>query len=446
MFKPFEQKILVRILVLPLSFGLLTWLFSRGDHLLCLLLVPLIIYQLYHIFHQQCKVYNELEQFTEAIQYRDFSRRFNEKATDVELQPLHRAFNLLSDSFKQVSKEKETQYQYLQQILEVVDTGIISFEQEGGEIVWMNDSVKKMLSLPQLKNIEALEKRNKVLFDEILTISIDDNRLLDLTLGKERYKMLLTSTAFKIDHKQFKLVAFKNISEAVEETEADAWSRLLRVMTHEIMNSIAPISSLASTLNTLVDESVKNKEPQTSYHEDLKVGITTIGKRSEALLKFAETYRNLNKITTLNLQKVYVRDLFENQNNLMLPTLAERNIELEIILKDPSIQIEVDSSLIEQVLINLMVNAIEAVKDEENPKITMSAALDAHKKCVLKVNDNGPGIPEELLDKIFIPFFSTKKTGSGIGLNLCKQIMMLHKGSITVQTVERVGTSFVLTV
>jgi signal transduction histidine kinase len=129
----------------------------------------------------------------------------------------------------------------------------------------------------------------------------------------------------------------------------------------------------------------------------------------------------------------------------MLPTLTERNIELEIILKDPSIQIEVDSSLIEQVLINLLVNAIEAVKDLESPKITLSAGYDIHKKCIIKVSDNGPGIPEDLLDKIFIPFFSTKKTGSGIGLNLCKQIMMLHKGSITVQTIEDVGTSFALT-
>jgi signal transduction histidine kinase len=130
----------------------------------------------------------------------------------------------------------------------------------------------------------------------------------------------------------------------------------------------------------------------------------------------------------------------------MAPGLTARNIDLEIILKDPSIQIEVDSSLLEQVLINLLVNAIDAVKGREKPKIILSAEYDGSRKCFIKVTDNGPGIPAELLDKIFIPFFSTKKTGSGIGLNLCKQIMMLHKGNIQVETIEGVGTSFILVI
>jgi signal transduction histidine kinase len=310
----------------------------------------------------------------------------------------------------------------------------------------MNEAIKNMLNLPHLKNISALEKRNQFLLDEIKGIPVGENKLITLQPLKGQAKFLLSATAFQVEQQQFKLVTFQNISEAIEETEAEAWSRLLRVMTHEIMNSIAPISSLAQTLKALVKESKDNAEPQPSYQQDLEIGIDTIRKRSEALLKFADTYRNLNKITTLNLQKVYVRDLFESQSNLMAPTLAERNIELEIILKDPSIQIDVDASLLEQVLINLLVNAIDAVKEQAEPRITVSAEIDSQRRCIIKVNDNGPGIPAEVLDKIFIPFFSTKKTGSGIGLNLCKQIMMLHKGNIHVNSVEGVGTSFILTV
>ena len=162
------------------------------------------------------------------------------------------------------------------------------------------------------------------------------------------------------------------------------------------------------------------------------------------MLKFAETYRNLNKITTLNLKKVYVRDLFENMHQLMQPTMAQKNIELEIILKDPDLQLEADTNLVEQVLINLIVNAMEAVKDREEPRIILSAYLTGNRRTVIKVTDNGIGMPDEVVDKIFIPFFSTKKNGSGIGLSLCKQIMMLHRGNVQVQSIEGQGTAFLM--
>jgi signal transduction histidine kinase len=178
--------------------------------------------------------------------------------------------------------------------------------------------------------------------------------------------------------------------------------------------------------------------------EDLELGIETIKRRSEGLLKFAETYRSLNKITTLNLKKVYVRDIFENLLQLMSPSLEQKNIEVETILKDPDLMLEADTSLLEQVLINLVVNAMEAIKDQPEPRIVLAAYLSNNRKTVIKVADNGYGISPELIDKIFIPFFSTKKNGSGIGLSLCKQIMMLHRGNIQVQSSAGEGTAFLL--
>jgi len=217
------------------------------------------------------------------------------------------------------------------------------------------------------------------------------------------------------------------------------------VMTHEIMNSVAPISSLADTLkNRLQDPEIVNS-PVSSQMEDLELGIDTIKRRSEGLLKFTESYRSLNKITKLDLTKILVRNLFESLSNLMRPTLEKKNIELEIILRDPTLAIEADINLIEQVLINLVVNAIEAIKDREEPRITLTGELQPNNKIVVKVADNGSGMPPELLEKIFIPFFSTKKTGSGIGLSLCKQIMLLHKGNIQAQSTEGVGSAFVMT-
>jgi signal transduction histidine kinase len=230
----------------------------------------------------------------------------------------------------------------------------------------------------------------------------------------------------------------------LDETESKAWQKLLSVMTHEIMNSVAPISSLAETLKRRLQHATLEMETRPDGLEDLELGIDTIKRRSEGLLKFAETYRNLNKITTPNLRKIYVRDLFENLHHLMQPMLLQKKIDIEVILKDPDLSIQADPNLIEQVLINLLVNAMEAVKDRPDPRISLSASAISGNKVILRVGDNGMGMPPEVLDKIFIPFFSTKKSGSGIGLSLCKQIMMLHKGNIQVQSVEGEGSMFTL--
>ncbi len=246
------------------------------------------------------------------------------------------------------------------------------------------------------------------------------------------------------DDKVYKLIAFQNVSEAMDETESKAWQKLLNVMTHEIMNSVAPISSLADTMkNRLKSPEIVNSDLGGQL-EDLELGIDTIKRRSEGLLKFTESYRSLNKITRLDLTKILVRNLFESLNRLMRPSLEKKNIELEIILRDPTLGVEADHNLIEQVMINLLVNAVEAVKERDHPRITLSAEITSNNKTLVKVTDNGMGMPVELQDKIFIPFFSTRKNGSGIGLSLCKQIMLLHKGNILVQSTEGTGSSFIL--
>ncbi len=392
----------------------------------------------------QRKAQEELNQFVEAVHYRDFSRYFDVKHAPAELQPMREGFNEINTTFKVISKEKETQYQYLQKILELVDTGILSYEVETESVVWMNESLKRMLQLPYLKTVVSLAKRDRDLYNQIINLQPGEHKIGTAHLEKEAFKILLSATAFQTEGKKYKLIAFQNVNEALDETESKAWQKLLSVMTHEIMNSIAPISSLAETIKGRLQAYSAIINPNDNSLEDLKIGIDTIKRRSEGLLKFAETYRNLNKINTLNLQKVYIRELFANLHQLMQPTFEQKEIEMEIILRDPQLSLMADASLLEQVLINLVVNAIEAVKDRKNPKIVLSAEQTLNKKIVLKIGDNGQGMPEELMEKIFIPFFTTKKNGSGIGLSLCKQIIMLHRGTIQVHSMEGKGTVFSL--
>jgi signal transduction histidine kinase len=402
-FKQFEWRILVRVLLLFITLSGTSFLLVKELYVYLLIAAPIILYQVVDFYRFHKKAHDELNQFVESIHYRDFSRNFDVKHAPVEIQPLRQGFNEINTTFKVISKEKETQYQYLQKILELVDTGILSYEEESGKVVWMNESLKSMLQLPYLKTIHSLSKRDELLYQQILVLKPGDGRIATAHLETSSFKILISATAFQTEGKKFKLIAFQNVNEALDETESRAWQKLLSVLTHEIMNSVAPISSLADTLKHRLQQSVAVLSNESGSVDDLELGIETIKRRSEGLLKFAET-----------------------------------------ILKDPDLSLEADTNLLEQVLINLLVNAIEAVREKTNPKIVLSAYLSNNRKTIIRVADNGSGMPAEILEKIFIPFFSTKKSGSGIGLSLCKQIMMLHKGNIQVQSVDGEGTAFLL--
>jgi two-component system nitrogen regulation sensor histidine kinase NtrY len=442
MLKNYQWRILIKVLLQLATLFVASFLLVKGWYIYLIILVPILIYQLVDFFRFHQKAQQEVEQFVESVHYRDFSRYFNVKQAPVDLQPLRKGFNEINSTFKVISRERETQYVYLQKILELVDTGILSYKISSGEVVWLNESLKNLIGIPYLKTIDSLKKRAADVYEECISIKTGENKIITINKENVSIKVVISATAFQTDGETFKLIAFQNVNEALDETEAKAWQKLLSVMTHEIMNSIAPISSLASTLKQRLKEA--SKEPTYGGRlEDLELGIETIQRRSEGLLKFAETYRNLNKITQPNLKKIHVRDLFENLEQLMEPTFEKKAIELDIILKEPHITIAADMHLVEQVLINLLLNAAEAVKEIKEPRISLSAYKELN-RTILKIADNGVGIAPEILDQIFIPFFSTRKNGSGIGLSLSKQIMLLHKGNIQVRSKVGEGTAFLL--
>jgi signal transduction histidine kinase len=326
----------------------------------------------------------------------------------------------------------------------MVDTGIMSYRIDTGEVLWINHALKNLLNIPTLKNFNALQLRDKHLFDDLRAMDAERTKIISVTKEHARSRIFVAASTFIMQDIHYRLLAFQNVNESLDEAEAHAWQRLLNVMTHEIMNSVSPIASLAGTLKNLVTKLKEQPENSESTVEDIELGFDTIMRRSNGLLSFAETYRNLGKITELNISNIQVSAIFEHISQLMSPSLAQRNIELEVILKDPLMRINADVSLVEQILINLLLNAVEAVKTSAEPRIILSAVINAGQKSVIKVIDNGAGIADDIIDKIFIPFFSTRKNGNGIGLSLCKQIMMLHRGSIQVQTIVGEGTCFCL--
>jgi len=442
-FKTYQWSILVKVALMLATITGTAYCIAFKQQNYLLILIPVIVYQVYDFFKFHQKAQAEVEQFAESVHYRDFTRHFDEKHAPMELQSLRKGFNKVNQTFKLISREKETQFIYLQQILELVDTGILSYDISDGTVMWMNESLKKLTGIPYLKTIHSLEKRSEEIYHTCSDLKQGESKVVTLATPRGPQKVVLAATAFQTEGKTYKLIAFQNVDTALDETEANAWQKLLSVMTHEIMNSVAPISSLADTLKRRLHESAADGKNPTATYEDLEIGIDTIKRRSEGLLKFTEVYRNLNKIQNPSLSKVFVRDLFENMNRLLQPTLDEKGIELDVIIKEPGIQFFIDPNLTEQVLINLLINAIDAVKEKEKPRILLSASRDGHEQLI-EVADNGHGIDETIIDKIFVPFFSSKKNGTGIGLSLCRQIMLLHKGNVQVESKPGEGTRFTL--
>src|SRR5215467_8650662 len=272
-FKNFEWRILIRVLLLFITLSTSAFLLVNQLYVYLFIAVPVIIYQVIDIFRLQRKAHAELDEFVESVHYRDFSRYFDVKHAPTELQPLRKGFNEINTTFKVISKEKETQYQYLQKILELVDTGILSYKEHNGEVVWMNESLKKMMQLPYLKTIHSLERRDSGLYKEVLTLKPGISKIASAHFEKTSFKILLSATASQTEGKIYKLVAFQNVNEALDETEAKAWQKLLSVMTHEIMNSVAPISSLADTLKHRLQHAPLNDE--SGSLDDLELGIDT---------------------------------------------------------------------------------------------------------------------------------------------------------------------------
>lgn len=439
-YKKFAYALFFRLLITVILCLFLAYSYTTMHSRITFAIGGGIIFMVMHIYLFVIRRYKEISYFLESVKYRDFSRRFSEVAVPDDIKYLHKGFNTTIETINDINTEKETQYLYLQTILEIVNTGIIAYNVEDGQVLWLNESFKKILDIPTIRNINFIEKRKLDVFQTIFSDFNKNGDTITLSVKNETLKYWRTSSKFKVDHYTYRLITLQDIDFTLNENESDAWKKLLSVMTHEIMNSVAPITSLAQTLHGHIKE-VKDRGSRENLDlEDLELGIESIKKRSEGLMKFAKTYRSLNKITSLNKEKIEVRQLFDNIINLLKPSMASKDIKFYNDIDPVNMKVEIDLYLIEQVLINLILNAVEACEKVLEPKITLSAKKTLEGQNIIMVEDNGKGISQEIQDKIFIPFFTTKKKGNGIGLSLSKQIMTLHHGKIQIKSLENKGT------
>ncbi len=447
-YKRFRTNITVRIILLSLFLCLFFYLLFKTELFAALFIsAVLCIYQTYSLVRYVETTNRDLSRFFETIRYEDFSQTFKDDGRGKSFSELRAAFNDVCNAFRKARSEKEEHYHYLQTVVQHIGVGLIAFRRDG-EVELINTAAKRLLNVPRLKNVKNLETLSKKLVEKLLQLRSKERALVKVYDNGELLYLALYATEFRLAGQDISLVSIQNIQSELEKTEIEAWQKLIRVLTHEIMNSITPISSLASTMNELIGEAfsgvTSDSESDQEILDDIRQAIKTIQKRSQGLLHFVDAYRNLTLIPQPNFQIFPLQELFARVEKLMQANIEEKGIDFEAKVEPESLELTADPELIEQVLINLLLNALQALEQRQEAQIRLEARLDDRGRILIQVKDNGPGISRENLDKIFIPFFSTKDGGSGIGLSLSRQIMRLHKGTISALSNPDIQTIFTL--
>ncbi|MBL7862250.1 MAG: ATP-binding protein [Cyclobacteriaceae bacterium] len=384
--------------------------------------------------------------FLDSIRFDDLSQSFKTDSTDPSIQKLHKELNEALAKMRITRREKDSEYQFFKNIVQHVAIGLLTFKRDG-TIQIMNSAAKRLLRINKADRVEDLKDVSESLVETFLKLKTGGRELLRLKFGDETVQLSVFAIELTLRDEEVKLISMSNIQSELEEKEMEAWQNLVRVLTHEIMNSVTPISSLAG----IVEEDLKHRidrPTDTSLKkedlEDMYLSLQTISKRSAGLIKFVKEFRNLTHIPKPKLAEVPVKELLDELALLHKKELADNGIAIVVEVTPPNLFILADKTMIEQVLINLIKNAIQAFDEHTEKRIELKAYANEKGRTVISVKDNGAGIDSEALEKIFIPFFSTKKTGSGIGLSLSKQIMRQHEGNITVKSTLGEGTEFLL--
>ncbi|MTI20692.1 GHKL domain-containing protein, partial [Fulvivirga sp. RKSG066] len=390
---------------------------------------------------------DEILDFIDSIKHDDISFTYKTNSKNEDVNKLNKELNEALKKLKDTRKEKEADFQYLKNIVQHVGIGLITFNREG-KIQIMNTAAKKLLKVNQAIMIDDLLEVDPNMVDIFKRLRTGGRDLIRLEIGGDIVQLAVYAIELTLRGEEFKLVSIQNIQNELEEKEMEAWQNLVRVLTHEIMNSVTPISSLANTVEDELQLQLANDQEVNAMSneevEDIHLAIQTIKKRSQGLIRFVQDFRNLTHIPKPKIKEIEVSCLINELLTLLKNEIESNGIQLKVHIDPENLTINADKELIEQVLINLIKNAIQAFDEQTNKLVEVKAYIDEKSRPVISIKDNGSGIDEEALEKIFIPFFTTKKTGSGIGLSLSRQIMRQHQGVLGVKSKVDEGTEFFL--
>ena len=446
MLQNFRLGVLLRLLSLFGCMALCFYLYLQTSkpYLVLALFVVLLGMLLAELFYYIDQTNRKLVRFLESIRYSDFTSTFNtDHRLGASFKHLNMAFNEVLEAFRKARAEKEEHWQYLHTVVQHINIGLISFDSTG-KVHLLNNLARRFTECPQIINIQELQHKQAELYK--IFQEIRPNAQLLFRKNHDLY-LSVSAAELKLRERHYKIISLQNIQSELQQKETEAWQNLSKVLRHEIMNSITPIASLVATLQQILDEDLvwENGALRLSVEamEDISEGLNTIANRGKGLIKFVDTYRSFTNIPTPVFEIVEVGKLFDQVTSLLKPTLESNHVVLSQEVEPNTLEIRIDCQLIEMVLINLIKNAMEAFTDQPVKQVSLKA-YQQEQHLIIEVTDNGSGIIPEAIENIFIPFYTTKAEGSGIGLSWSRQIMQLHRGTLTVRSEVGKQTTFQL--
>jgi two-component system nitrogen regulation sensor histidine kinase NtrY len=433
-FKSFQSQVALRLVLIALTCYLITFVAQLHGYWITLGNLGLfLMLQLIFFFRFLTRWQRDLRAFANSVKHGDYTITYHLLKKEDPYYELHQMLNNVTGYVREVKSQFEQQNQYFQYVVENAQIGLIAYD-ENGKVILCNNEALKLTGQSALKNIHDLRQTDHNLYSHLINLGLNQSRLI---LGKKQNPVKLSArlSKFVVDSRAVFLLSLVNIRPELEENELQSWQELISVLTHEIMNSISPIHSLSGSMHKYLDRVEGNEETVSKAKNSLEV----ISRRSQSLMRFVDRYRTISTVPLPHLQSVKADTLIHS----VLTLLQEDLIGIEIKVNHGNDTIEADFQQIEQVLINLLKNAVYAMKNSPEKRITISVTQGEY-RTQIAIADSGKGISADVIDKIFIPFFTTRPEGSGIGLTLSRQIMHRHGGYIEVHSVEGKGSSFVL--
>ncbi|MBJ6118081.1 ATP-binding protein [Pontibacter sp. BT310] len=447
-FKNYRLQLLLRILLLTASIYALAIVGVDQEYRGTFIgLLTFIVAQILLLIYYHERTNRQFLRFLNSIKYDDFTEQFHVTGEGKVQSQLAHGLNDVMQKFRVVRAEKEAHLHYFEVIVQHIGIGIITYK-PNGDIMMLNNAAKKLVHLTQANNISEFEKVSPELALGLQQLEHGDKVLVPIRKGGEQANLTVHVMELSLLGDRIRLASIQNIQRELEEKEMEAWHNLIKVLTHEIMNSVTPIASLSASASEEISSYTDTEADEiTILREELDdVGkcLQTISRRSDSLIRFVNDFRNLTTISVPQKTVFKVGELLHEIKMLMREQLSRQQVQLKVEVPSEDILLSADRGMVEQVLINLVKNAVEALHEKSDATIKLQATLDDRSRARIMVCDNGQGLTEEAMQKIFIPFYTTKKTGSGIGLSLSRQIMRLHQGNISVDSKLGEGTAFTL--
>ncbi|PUZ20478.1 Histidine kinase-, DNA gyrase B-, and HSP90-like ATPase [Chitinophaga costaii] len=436
----FTLHILLRVALITATIVLGACLWMQVTPVLGLICAVLLGVELYYLVYYISRINRKLTLFLESIRYGDFSIRFSaDNKLGTSFAALNQQFNEVMEAFRQTRAEKEANLKYIDTIIQHISIGVLSFD-ASGKIELINPAAFRFLGIYRLRYITELKNSHENLSELLLGLASGKKILYQTQNGQQ---LSIHATAISLQGRAIKLLSIQNIHAELQQKELESWQNLARILRHEIMNSITPIVSLIDTMQEIVDMDIAPIIPAQEAVADLQEALSTIENRSKGIMNFVNAYRDYTTLPAPQFTLISVKTLVNDVYQLLLPALKKAGIGVTLSIQT-DVEVHADISQMQMVLINLVKNAMDALEHTENPSISIITNLQGGQLVVISVADNGPGIDEDALDKIFIPFFTTKRTGSGIGLSLSQQIIQLHNGQLKVSSDPGKGSTFLV--